>query len=308
MRPSLSSAVDEFLKHLSLQRNFSPQTLRAYRADLKSFCRFWEMDFANEPASATPVSRVDTLAIRSHVASLHRAKLSSRSLSRHLSAIRSFFAWAAREGVCAKNPAAGIRSPRTPKTIPRALTAQDTDRLLSAGGETAPFPERDQAIFEFLYAAGLRVSELAGVDLDDLDLSRRLVRVLGKGGKERIVPFGVPAANAIRAYLPSRGALRATHHPSQDGEPLFVNRVGERLTARSVARVLKRRLREAGLPARISPHALRHTFATHLLSAGADLRSIQELLGHASLSTTQRYTHADAARLMEVYKKSHPKA
>ena len=287
---------------------FLPQTLRAYGADLERFCLFWERDFANEPAASTPLSRIDKLAIRAHVASLHRAKLSSRSLSRHLSAIRSFFAWASREGLCPKNPAAGIPSPRTPKTIPRALTAADTDRLLSAGDETAPFPERDQAMFEFLYATGLRVSELAGVDLDDLDLSERLVRVLGKGGKERIVPFGAPAAKAIRKYLPTRGALRAAHVPREEGEPLFVNRLGERLTARSVARVLKRRLRDAGLPSRISPHALRHTFATHLLSAGADLRSIQELLGHASLSTTQRYTHADAARLMEVYRKSHPKA
>jgi integrase/recombinase XerC len=308
MRHSLSAAVAEYLKYLSLQRNFSPQTVRAYRADLERFCEFWEKDFANEPARATQLSRIDTLAIRAHVASLHRAKLSSRSLSRHLSALRSFFAWACREGVCAKNPAAGVPSPRTPKTLPRALTAADTDRLLAVEDEGAPFPERDRAMFEFLYATGLRVSELSGVDLDDLDLSQRLVRVLGKGSKERIVPFGIPAAQAVRKYLPSRGALRASHPLPEDGEPLFVNRLGSRLTARSVARILKRRLREAGLPARISPHALRHTFATHLLSAGADLRSIQELLGHASLSTTQRYTHADAARLMEVYKKSHPKA
>ena len=308
MRLSLAAAVEQFLKYLSLQRNFSPQTLRAYRTDLERFCRFWETEFANERAASTPLARVDRLAIRSHVASLHRAKLSSRSLSRHLSALRSFFAWASREGFCPANPAAGVPSPRTPKTLPRALTAADTDRLLAAADETAPFPERDQAMFEFLYAAGLRVSELSGVDLDDLDLSQRLVRVLGKGGKERIVPFGEPAAKAIRKYLPSRGALRAAHPSRDESEPLFVNRLGERLTARSVARVLKRRLRDAGLPARISPHALRHTFATHLLSAGADLRSIQELLGHASLSTTQRYTHADAARLMEVYRKSHPKA
>jgi integrase/recombinase XerC len=308
MRLSLSVAVAEYLKFLSLQRNFSPQTLRAYRADLERFCAFWEKDFANEPARLTLLSRIDTLAIRAHVASLHRAKLSSRSLSRHLSALRSFFAWACREGFCAKSPAAGVPSPRTPRTLPRALSIADTERLLSADEETAPYRERDQAMFEFLYATGLRVSELSGVDLDDLDLSQRLVRVLGKGGKERIVPFGVPAAQAIRKYLPSRGALRAAHHPPEDSEPLFVNRLGSRLTARSVARVLKRRLQEAGLPARISPHALRHTFATHLLSAGADLRSIQELLGHASLSTTQRYTHADAARLMEVYRKSHPKA
>jgi integrase/recombinase XerC len=167
-------------------------------------------------------------------------------------------------------------------------------------------------MFEMLYATGLRVSELAGLGIDDLDGGQRLARVLGKGGKERIVPYGEPAAESLRAYLPTRAALRAAAEKrgdtADDGEPLFVNHRGGRLTSRSVARILKRRLKEAGLPERISPHALRHTFATHLLSAGADLRSIQELLGHASLSTTQKYTHVDAARLMEVYRKSHPKA
>ena len=167
-------------------------------------------------------------------------------------------------------------------------------------------------MFEFLYATGLRVSELSGLDLDDLDSSQKLARVLGKGGKERIVPYGEPAAEVLRAYLPGRAALRSAAAGRGEGrdarEPLFVNHRGGRLTARSIARILKRRLREAGLPDHISPHALRHTFATHLLSAGADLRSIQELLGHASLSTTQKYTHVNAAKLMEVYRKSHPKA
>jgi integrase/recombinase XerC len=305
---NLTAACRRYLESLANERNFSPQTLRAYRTDLGRFCDFWEREFANEPASRTSLSKIDTLAVRAHVASLHRGKLSSRSLARHLSALRSFFAWACREGHLEKNPAAPVPAPRVPRTLPRALSRAETDRLVEADGEAAPFPARDRAIFEILYATGLRVSELSGMDLEDVDFAQRLVRVLGKGGKERIVPFGEPAGEALRGYLPERAALRAAHSTNSQEEPLFVNHRGGRLTPRSVARLLKRRLREAGLPDRISPHALRHTFATHLLSAGADLRSIQELLGHASLSTTQKYTHVDAARLMEVYRKSHPKA
>jgi integrase/recombinase XerC len=185
------------------------------------------------------------------------------------------------------------------------MTLSDTDALLDAP-EDGPFPERDRALFELLYATGLRVSEAAGLDLEDVDFSARMARVTGKGGKQRIVPFGEEAEAALRDYLPARAALR--QGCDDDGEPLFVNTRGGRLTTRSMARLLKRRLRAAGLPAEISPHALRHTFATHLLSAGADLRSIQELLGHASLSTTQKYTHLDAARLRDVYRRAHPKA
>lgn len=305
---TLRSAVSQFLDSLTLERNVSPETARAYRADLSRFLDFWEKEFANEPAARTPVSRVDALAIRAHVAALHRRRLSNRSLARHLSALRSFFAWTCSRGHRQSNPARGIGAPRTVKSLPRALSLAETGRLLDAAEPSAAFPERDRAIFELLYATGLRVSELCGLDLGDLDLSQRLARVLGKGGKERIVPYGEPAAEALREYLPARAALRGRDDADPDCDPLFVNHRGGRLTARSVARILKRRLREAGLPEKISPHALRHTFATHLLSAGADLRSIQELLGHASLSTTQKYTHVDAARLLEIYRKTHPKA
>jgi integrase/recombinase XerC len=187
------------------------------------------------------------------------------------------------------------------------MTLADTDALLEAP-EEGRFPERDRALFELLYAAGLRVAEAAGLDLEEVDLSSRLARVTGKGNKERIVPFGEEAEEALRAYLPARRARRRRYGSPGDGEPLFVNARGGRLTTRSMARLLKTRLRAAGLPTAISPHALRHTFATHLLSAGADLRAIQELLGHASLSTTQKYTHLDAARLRDVYRRAHPKA
>jgi integrase/recombinase XerC len=306
---SLSRAIDGFQAHVADERRFSPRTVLAYRSDLDRFADFWEREFANESAGKTPLSRIDTLAVRSYLAHLHRARLSNRSLARHLSTLRSFFRWACREGHLEKNPARGLPSPRIPRTLPRALTLPDTERLLGVE-EEGLVPERERALFELLYATGLRVSEVAGLDLEDVDFSARLVRVTGKGSRERIVPFGETAADALREYLPSRAALRRAVEDDdpEPGEPLFVNARGGRLTTRSMARLLKRRLRAAGLPAEISPHALRHTFATHLLQAGADLRAIQELLGHASLSTTQKYTHLDVARLREVYRNAHPKA
>jgi len=307
---SLARAIEGFASYVADERRYSPRTVEAYRRDLQRFAGFWEKEFANSPAAKTPLPKVDTLAVRSYLAHLHRDRLANRSLARHLSTLRSFFRWACREGHLEKNPARGLPSPRVPKTLPRAMTLGDTERLLSADEEEAFVPERERALFELLYATGLRVSEAAGLDLADVDFSSRLLRVTGKGSRERIVPFGEAAAEALREYLPSRDALRhrADPGPGRGNEPVFVNARGGRLTPRSMARLLKRRLRAAGLPEEISPHALRHTFATHLLQAGADLRAIQELLGHASLSTTQKYTHLDAARLAEVYRNAHPKA
>ena len=304
---SLARAIDEFETYVADARRYSPRTVRAYRSDLDRFADFWEREFGEAGSSKTPLSRVDTLAVRSYLASLHRARLASRSLARHLSTLRSFFRWACREGHLERNPARTLPAPRLPKTLPRAMTLPDTERLLEAG-EDAPFPERDRALFELLYATGLRVSEAAGLDLEDVDFTSRLLRVVGKGNKERIAPFGESAGEALAAYLPLRRERRRQAPDSDGSEPVFVNARGGRLTTRSMARLLKRRLRAAGLPVEISPHALRHSFATHLLEAGADLRAIQELLGHASLSTTQKYTHLDAARLRAVYRKTHPKA
>jgi integrase/recombinase XerC len=306
---TLARAIDEFEGYIADARRFSERTVRAYRSDLDRFATFWERDFGEGSAAKTPMSKVDTLAVRSYLASLHRSHLASRSLARHLSTLRSFFRWACREGHVEKNPARALPSPKLPRTLPRAMTQPDTERLLEVD-EEGSFPERDRALFELLYATGLRVSEAAGLDLEDVDFSARLLRVVGKGNKERIAPFGEAAGDALSAYLPARRARRhaAEAAAADDGEPLFVNSRGGRLTTRSMARLLKRRLRAAGLPIEISPHALRHSFATHLLEAGADLRAIQELLGHASLSTTQKYTHLDAARLRDVYRKAHPKA
>jgi integrase/recombinase XerC len=307
---SISRAIDGFQSYVADERRFSPATVLAYRADLDRFADFWEKEFAHERADKTPLTKIDSLALRSHLASLHRGRLSNRSLARHLSTLRSFFRWACREGHLASNPARGVPAPRVPKSLPRAMTLPDTEHLLAADDEGS-FRERERALFEFLYATGLRVSEASGLDLEDVDFGARLVRVTGKGRKERIVPFGEPAEDALRDYLAPRAAVRLAHPDAEGeepGEPLFVNARGGRLTTRSMARLLKRRLRAAGLPAKISPHALRHTFATHLLQAGADLRAIQELLGHASLSTTQKYTHLDAARLRDVYRRAHPRA
>jgi integrase/recombinase XerC len=302
---TLARAIGQFESYLADERRFSPQTVLAYRADLDRFSDFWEREFGEGPAAKTPLSKIDTLAVRSHLASLHRAELSNRSLARHLSTLRSFFRWACREGHLERNPAKGLPSPRVPRSLPRALTLTDTESLLETEDE-GHLPDRERALFELLYATGLRVSEAAALDLEDVDLSARMLRAQGKGRKERIVPFGETAEDALRAWLPVRRELRLS--ASHVEEPLFVNARGGRLTTRSMARVLKRRLRAAGLPAQISPHALRHTFATHLLQSGADLRSIQELLGHASLSTTQKYTHLDAARLRDVYRRAHPRA
>jgi integrase/recombinase XerC len=307
---TLARAIEGFESYLADERRFSPRTVLAYQTDLERFVEFWEREFGEGPAAKTRLSAVDGLAVRSYMAALHRAGLKNRSIARHLSTLRSFFRWACREGHLEKSPAAGLPSPKTPRTLPRALSLADTESLLAKGEEDS-VPQRERALFELLYAAGLRVSEAAGLDVEDVDLSSRLVRVVGKGSRERIVPFGEEAEDALRSYLPVRAALRHAARggdPATEGEPLFVNRRGGRLTTRSMARLLKRRLRAAGLPADISPHALRHTFATHLLEAGADLRSIQELLGHASLSTTQKYTHLDAAHLDAVYRHAHPKA
>jgi integrase/recombinase XerC len=305
---TLARAIESFRSYLADERRFSPRTVLAYRTDLARFTDFWQREFGEAAASRTSLAKVDVLAVRSYLAALHRAGLKNRSIARHLSTLRSFFRWACRDGHLEKNPAKGLPSPRAPRTLPRAMTLSDTETLLAASLEDA-VPERERALFELLYATGLRVSEAAGLDLEDVDFSSRLLRVVGKGSKERIVPFGEEAQDALRAYLPVRAALRrGTGARDGVGEPLFVNRRGGRLTTRSMARLLKRRLAAAGLPRDLSPHALRHTFATHLLQAGADLRSIQELLGHASLSTTQKYTHLDAARLAEVYRNAHPKA
>ena len=304
----LEPLVEDFLEALMLERGLSPQTERAYRNDLERLVRF-----AGESLGEGARTRdVDALLVRGYIASLHRGGLARSSQARALSAVRSLFKYAVARGVCDRNPAQGIPTPKVEKTLPRHLRPGEIEDLLDAARQREDeLGRRDAALLELLYAAGLRVSELVSIDLSDLDLGARTLRVVGKGSKERMVPFGRPAEQSIRRWLQDWDTVRRRAPQDQDSsdeEPLFLNHAGGRLSDRSVRRVLERVVDAAALKRGVHPHALRHTFATHLLEAGADLRSIQELLGHASLSTTQRYTHLDIDRLLHVYRESHPKA
>jgi integrase/recombinase XerC len=299
---SFDRAAAAFLAYLRDQRHASKETLRAYASDLEQFRTFLSERHGEDLPGP---GGIDGLAVRGFVARLHHDGIAKTSAARKLSAVRSFLAHAVRIGTIETSPAAGIPTPKRPKLLPKNLSVDEMFTLLDRiQGDDVP-SLRDRALLEFLYATGLRVGELASLDLDGVDLSAGLVRVLGKGNKERIVPFGSKAKTALAAWLASAEALR---RPGKDAEAVFLSLRGTRLTDRSMRRILDRRLREAAIAARVSPHALRHTFATHMLGAGADLRAIQELLGHASLSTTQRYTHVGIEALMSAYDKAHPRA
>ena len=288
----LKKYAEEFFNSLKAEKDASPHTLTAYTNDLKEFSLFID----KKPAE---INHID---IRSYLASLHYKKLMKSSISRKLATIRSFFKYLHREGIIKKNPAKLVSSPKVQRNLPKFLTVDEAFALMNAPkGDT--FQEgRDKAILELLYSSGLRVSELTLLDINDFDIKESLVRVKGKGKKERIIPVGSKAVKALQNYLPERILIK------KKSRALFLNRRGGRLTQRSVRRIVDKYSRMIALKSNISPHALRHTFATHLLHGGADLRSIQELLGHSSLSTTQKYTHVDVARLIEVYDKAHPMA
>jgi len=275
----------------------SPHTVRAYANDLKQLADHVSDELGREGEPRD----VDHLMVRSFLARLHRGGVKKVSASRKLASVRTFFRYLCREGVLERNPARAILSPRLERRIPSHLDENDVAALLEWPAEDDA-ARRAQALLEMLYATGVRCAELVGMDVSDVDLDDRAVRVLGKGRKERIVPFGTRARDAVRAYLPARAQAKPTT------DALFVNARGGRLTDRSVRRILAARLREIALAKRASPHTLRHSFASHLLQRGADLRSIQELLGHASLSTTQRYTHLNARQILEIYRKAHPRA
>ena len=300
----MNNEIGDFLDHLTFERNVSPNTVDAYRTDLESFVTFLCDDYLVNARVGIELSRIDHLAIRAYLAHLARRRLSRSSMARHLSAIRSFFRFLQREGIAEQNPARGVSTPKREKPLPRVLQTSDIAILFEQPDTLKPLGRRDLAWLELLYASGLRIGEVVAIDLDDLDLSQRLVKVRGKGSKERIVPFGTKAAEAIRSWLEDRAKLI---QPDEE-QPLFINSRGTRITTRSLRRLFDRYLRDASLRAGASPHTLRHSFATHLLNAGADLRSIQELLGHVSLSTTQKYTHLADAELIETYRKAHPRA
>jgi integrase/recombinase XerC len=296
--------IGEFLNYLTYEKNVSINTIDAYRADLESFVSFLTDDYWTIARDQLEWQRVDHLTVRAYLSHLARRKMSRTSTARHLSALRSFFKYLMREGAVEKNPARAVATPKREKQLPSVMQPADVALLIEQPDVEAPLGIRDRAWLELLYASGLRISELVGIDLDDIELHARLVKVRGKGSKERIVPFGRKAEAAVRAYLPIRSNL--VHEAEESA--LFVNYRGERITTRSVRRLFDAYLRQASLRAGISPHTMRHSFATHLLNSGADLRAIQELLGHASLSTTQKYTHLNDWQLIEVYRKAHPRA
>ena len=300
----MTNEIGEFLDYLTYERNVSINTIGAYRDDLESFVGFLCNDYFTLGRDQIELGRVDHLAVRSYLAHLARRKLARASIARHLSALRSFFKYLVREGAVESNPARTVSSPKREKHLPSVMQPADVALLLEQPDTSTTLGIRDAAWMELLYASGLRISELTGIDIDDLELRAKLVKVHGKGSKERIVPFGGKAEEALRAYLAVRGELCA----DADEQAVFVNYRGQRITTRSVRRLFDGYLRKAAMRAGISPHTMRHSFATHLLNAGADLRGIQELLGHASLSTTQKYTHLNDWQLIAVYKKAHPRA
>jgi integrase/recombinase XerC len=295
--------VHAFLKFLALNRNTSRHTQRAYESDLDQFLRHVAGERGVKRADLDP-STIDRAAIRGFMAAVHAQGLSRASAARKLAAVRTFLRYLRREEVIDGDPGSLVPTPKRDIRMPAHLSELEMKALLLAPSADTALGRRDRAILELFYASGLRLSELAGLDLDDVNVSARMVRVLGKGGKERLVPFGAPAATAIRAYLKDRDALVG----ERESEQLFVNYRGTRLTGRSIDRLVRRYVSAVSARLGISPHALRHSFATHLLQRGADLRVIQELLGHSRISTTQRYTHVNAAQLLEVYNKSHPRA
>ena len=309
----MDSAVKQFLIYLRSVRNSSPHTIRSYESDLGQF-----LTFLTPPGTAMPTPQdVTHLMIREFVGHLHDLKLEKSSIARKLAAIRSFFKFAVREGMVVRNPARMVATPKLPKRIPAVLSAEDLNEFLdsvarpargSAKDDSRLMVRRDCAILELLYASGLRVSELTGLNLSDMDRKELMLRVRGKGNKERIIPYGGKAQKALEAYEPLRQEVLRKAGGRGDRQAVFLNHLGTRLTQRSVARIVKKYARLANVNWDLHPHSLRHAFATHLLADGADLRAIQELLGHSSLSTTQRYTHATIRQLLEVFDKAHPRA
>ncbi len=306
---ALTNPIEAYLETLPAEKGYSVHTCRAYRRDLEEFAAYlasWDGDAvcAEPKEAALGPQGITPLMIRGYLGFLHRKNQKS-SIARKLSTLRSFFKFLQKNGVVEANPMAGLLTPKREKSLPVVLSADEMFALLDSIEPDALLAARNRAIFETLYSCGIRVSELTGLNVFDFDRAVGVVRVLGKGGRERIVPVGQKAIEAVRDY---RERLRAAVGIGEEGNgPLFLNVRRQRLTARSVARILKKLAAACGIEAPLSPHALRHTFATHLLDAGADLRSVQELLGHRNLSTTQRYTHVSMDRLMETYDKAHPR-
>ena len=307
----LQESIEIFIRYLRDQKGYSQHTARSYHTDLRQFSRFLASREKTSPdgkSSGGPkINRVDPLAIREYLGSLYGG-LTRTTIARKLSAIRSFFRFLEKKGLTRSDPAADIGTPKLERYIPSCLPVDEVFRLLQRPKRNNPLGLRDLAILEMLYSSGIRVSELEALNISSIDFDERLVRVMGKGNKERIVPVGRHALEALREYLGATQYLRRKRGGFSQDSPLFLNFRGGRLSVRSMGRIIKRYAIEIGLSPDISPHSMRHAFATHLLDGGADLRSVQELLGHVSLSTTQKYTHVSLDRLMEVYDRAHPRS
>jgi integrase/recombinase XerC len=292
-------AIKRFLRYLDVERDVSAHTVKGYREDLESLADYLADDQGRPPRPAS----ISPLDLRQYVSDLHIAGYARSSISRRLASLRSFFRFAQREGTVDSNPAKPLRNPRKQRALPHFLTSEEVERLLLAPDTSEKMGARDLAILETMYSTGVRVSELVGMNVQDLDLAEGVTRIRGKGKRERFAPLGSFAVGAIEHWLETRA----------DGEldredPVFVNRLGTRLSTRSVGRMLEKYIAQTGLNRRTTPHTLRHSFATHLLDRGADIRSVQELLGHRSLVTTQIYTHLTTATLRKAYEKAHPRA
>ncbi|MCP4170267.1 MAG: tyrosine recombinase XerC [Fuerstiella sp.] len=298
----MQSAAPSFLNYLKVERNCSELTIKSYADDLSHLSEFILEQFGTVPRP----DAIEVTQLRSYVAYLHECGYAQATVARRLACLRSFFRYCQREGLCDSNPAKPLRTPRAGKKLPHFLTTEEVGRLLLAPLATKDDGLRDRAILETVYSAGLRVAEVVGLDLQDYDRPSGIIRVRGKGRKERIAPVGSYATKAVQSWLAVRKP--DTNADQIDQAALFLNRFGRRLTTRSIGRMLEKHILTAGLSQQTSPHTLRHSFATHLLDGGADLRSVQELLGHKSLITTQIYTHLSTATLRATYEKAHPRA
>jgi len=318
----MKRAIDMFMGYLQYERNASPHTLREYRRDMRQF-----MEYVTLPGAEPPtIASIDHRMVREYVGMMYEQGLERSSVARRLASLRTFFKYCIREKHTAQNPARLVKTPKLPRRVPRVLTAEEMNTFLDTLGETPAARKRwkgrkpaaverervvlkrDRAILELLYASGLRVSELVGLDIGDIDRTGLMLRVLGKGRKERVVPYGCKAQAALEAYWPVREGMAVKVKREEDQEAVFLSADGRRLPTQAVRSLVKKYVRLANVSWDLHPHSLRHAFATHLLADGADLRAIQELLGHVSLSTTQRYTQASVRQLMDVYDKAHPHA
>jgi integrase/recombinase XerC len=306
----IENLFSQFFEHLRYERNVSEHTLRNYASDLLQFYdHLAPVDPKTEKRREVDVKDIDHITIREWLSSLHADHKKKTSVARKLAALRTFFQFLVREGILEMNSAKLVSTPRLEKKLPSHLSVEDAVRFIETPDLNTDLGRRDRAILEFLYGTGVRVSELTKLDVNDVDFKNKLIRVTGKRRKQRIVPFGEPALHALMGYLTVRqGFLNNAPPPERDSKALFLNYQGTRITTRSVGRMVDKYIQICAGIHNISPHSLRHSFATHLLDSGADLRDIQELLGHARLSTTQVYTHVSMEKLIEVYDKAHPKA